>query len=297
MALEIPTKALRKSVQKIVRNGDLSTLTNKTVRAQLESYFEMPLKERKQEINDMVLAALSALEEAEHGEERPHKKMKKAALEEADHTEDRPQKKMKKATLEEVEEEERPKQKSKKEEKRPASIKENSGQPKPPACEEEAEEAQLRDVIRLLKLTAKTRFKGVGALSTAARLERLRGILVDAVKTTRPSKKQIAKFIAARERELELDGIDATNIIVASGRPRRAAAEEHSLLAPPAASAALASTAAVSAASAAFGETKRRRVVEDDEDEEDEDEEDEDEESGSEESSSAPPDDSDDDDE
>ena len=58
------------------------------------------------------------------------------------------------------------------------------------------------------------------------RVEKLREIVAAALGTHRPARGVVTEYIAQKEREFELDGIDTSNIIAApavsaSGRPRR----------------------------------------------------------------------------
>ena len=194
---ELTSKLLRKAIRRIIRHGDLATLTNKAVRAELERQFQVPLKERKEEINQLVLqAAEQAQEQPEQAQEQPEESKPRKAH----------------------------------------AVKENTGQQSPnelrpaPTAEDVEEEARLRDLIRQANLTSKTRFKGVAMLPKSQVIDRLRGVLIDALGSSHPTRKQIAAFNAERERAAELDGIDITNVIKTAGRPRRSAAEPQSLV-------------------------------------------------------------------
>lgn len=69
-------------------------------------------------------------------------------------------------------------------------------------------------------------------MDDAQRLEKLSEIVDSAFGTLRPARGLVAEYMARREREVELDGIDMSNIIQAttisaSGRPKRI--QEHDL--------------------------------------------------------------------
>ena len=207
-------KVLRRDVREIVSTGDLDQLTSKIVRQQLEEKWGNEpgsLKPHKAQIEEAVLKALAKLREKEEDEgenedsqRAPERKRSKAAAH--DHGSSSKQKA----------------------EKKPAAVKKTASQ--------EAEEARLRKIIGQVGLQAKTRFKGVREMGASELLEKLGGILIAAVGSTNPSREEIREYKAARERAIELDGIDASNIIGSSKsggggapsadapRPRRSAA-------------------------------------------------------------------------
>jgi hypothetical protein len=195
---------LKRHVRRIIAEGDLETLTSKAVRKMLEEIFQRPLKEHKAQIEKAVLKALA----------------KRQQQEGVDYEEGQSK-----------DEENISKQK-----KRSSGGPRSAPSPKPAkekSIADEAEEARLRRAIAQCGLQSKTRWKGVRDLPNAELLEKLRGVLVDALGTDTPSKQQIASYKAKVELAKELDGIDTSNIIGGNGggdssrkRPSRAAASE-----------------------------------------------------------------------
>lgn len=185
-------KLLKKSVYRIVAEGDLNVLTSKMVRSELEPLFPgVPLKEHKSQIEAVVLKAIA--------------KMQQSA---------------------EEEESENSGQGTKRKEESGQVAKASKGA----AAQPSAEEQRLRKVIAACGLQGKTRFKGIKDMDEEEVVSRLRSVLTGALGTHKPSRQEVEAYKAKRELELELDGIDRTNIINdsrAQGRPRRAAAQEN----------------------------------------------------------------------
>ncbi|XP_066278066.1 uncharacterized protein [Branchiostoma lanceolatum] len=87
---DISEGQIRESIAEILKHGDLTTLTSKSVRKMLENKFEVELTERKKEIDNMLMAMIEAKQEEENGQhsdssddsfapEPPKKKAKRAA--------------------------------------------------------------------------------------------------------------------------------------------------------------------------------------------------------------------------
>lgn len=60
MSSTISSDKLRQEIQTILRNADLNTLSSKKVRQLLETLFQCDLTERKKEIDDIVMAEITA---------------------------------------------------------------------------------------------------------------------------------------------------------------------------------------------------------------------------------------------
>merc|ERR1711976_953886 len=66
---KIDSARLRKDIKDILRAGDLSQLSSKRIRKQLEEKYDEDLTERKKEIDDLVMAQISAMENNDKEEE------------------------------------------------------------------------------------------------------------------------------------------------------------------------------------------------------------------------------------
>ncbi|CAH1258348.1 Hypp1999 [Branchiostoma lanceolatum] len=65
---DISEGQIRESIAEILKHGDLTTLTSKSVRKMLENKFEVELTERKKEIDNMLMAMIEAKQEEENGQ-------------------------------------------------------------------------------------------------------------------------------------------------------------------------------------------------------------------------------------
>ncbi|XP_035671802.1 upstream activation factor subunit spp27-like isoform X2 [Branchiostoma floridae] len=63
---DISEGQIRESIAEILKHGDLTTLTSKSVRKMLENKFEVELTERKKEIDNMLMAMIEAKQEEEN---------------------------------------------------------------------------------------------------------------------------------------------------------------------------------------------------------------------------------------
>ena len=179
MVTPLDAKVLKHHVKRIVHAGDLSTLTSKQVRKELEGIFDMPLKEHKEQIEVCILRVLDRVRASEVEQEAAEQQRVKEG-----------------------------------EDSKIQQEKESKGKEVPKTVREPSlEESRLRKLIAACGLQAKTRFRGVGSFSEEVLLEKLKGVLIDAVGTDRPSKERIAEYKAARALAQELDGIDSSNII------------------------------------------------------------------------------------
>ncbi|XP_078587075.1 uncharacterized protein LOC144868571 isoform X3 [Branchiostoma floridae x Branchiostoma japonicum] len=65
---DISEGQIRESIAEILKHGDLTKLTSKSVRKMLENKFEVELTERKKEIDNMLMAMIEAKQKEENGQ-------------------------------------------------------------------------------------------------------------------------------------------------------------------------------------------------------------------------------------
>ena len=249
-------KEMKAHIREILAASDLSELSSKSVRKEIEARTGVSLKPYKSDVDALLMREVERMRSAEDGSAREQKR------EECEPAA---------AKVAVAQKEKRPKSES-------AAAKENGGKKaqRPPAdsAGDEAELVRLRGLIKSAGLTQQLqriknlrdmstgaqverlrgvvqkafgtdspsarqielahlrglirraglsaqllRLKGLREMEEGTQAERLRGVLRDALGTASPSSAQIAEFVAQRELDQDLQGIDKDNIV--GGRRKR----------------------------------------------------------------------------